>query len=454
VVRSKAARGPEEAFILGAMISLVGSMAWVAWNPRILEGHFYRLPVMGLTHAGTLGWISMMIQGVLLRLTPMALGVEPRSRKLAFTTFGMWVVGGTGLVVHLGSGQWFGAWTAGLLLLGVALLPPRLHAGVFRRAREGDWTARYAAAAMIHLILAAGFGIFIALNKHLEWVAVSPFRMLGVHFHLAEVGWVTFMILGFGRKLLPILAPPPQREFWESPLRFAVLEGGLVVLVVALLAAPVLVGPASLVLLLGIVLHVYRPVGKLVRGDVRDRASFWASVACLSLLAGALLGAALGLGVTDRWGWSPDRALLAYGLLALLGWNLLSISAYAMKLFPLWVWEERFREDLGEKPVPAMTDLPSAPGREATGIGLAAGTALAAWGGATGSVLLMAWGLRLAAVGAFIFLFNFVRIARWGLLPLEFRPGPKDWERHRAFVEARRRAGVDPGPKPRGDMSP
>jgi hypothetical protein len=323
---------------------------------------------------------------------------------------------------------------------------------VFRRAREGDWTAVYIAAALVHLVLAATAGILIALNKHLALYPLSPYRALAVHFHLGQLGWVTFMILGIGRKLLPPLAPPREREPWESRVRFLLLEGGLILLVVGWIAAPRLVPPAALLTLSAVVLHVGRPVTRLFRGAVRDRASFWAATACLALLADAVLGAGLATGLTARMGWSPDRVLLAYGIVALVGWNLLSISAYGMKLFPLWVWEERFQEDLGRRPVPSMPGLVSSVLREGAGFGLAGGTTLAAAGAIAGSFPLLAWGVRLAAVGGFLFLFNFVRVARWGLLPLAFHPGPEDWERHRAYVEAlesrsrpaRRPDGEDP----------
>jgi hypothetical protein len=111
-----------------------------------------------------------------------------------------------------------------------------------------------------------------------------------------------------------------------------------------------------------------------------------------------------------------------------------------MKLFPLWVWEERFREEWGKKPVPAMNALPSAAVREGTGFGLALGSGLAAAGAIAGSATALAWGLRLAAVGGALFLFNFARTARWALLPLAYHPRPEDVERHEAVVRAVRQA--------------
>jgi hypothetical protein len=40
-----------------------------------------------------------------------------------------------------------------------------------------------------------------------------------------------------------------------------------------------------------------------------------------------------------------------------LGWITLTITAQVYKLFPMFVWEERFRDLWGKEPVPAMRDL-------------------------------------------------------------------------------------------------
>jgi hypothetical protein len=104
-----------------------------------------------------------------------------------------------------------------------------------------------------------------------------------------------------------------------------------------------------------------------------------------------------------------------------------------MKLFPLWVWEERFKEDWGKRPVPAVKELYCRFVQEATGIALGAGCVVTVVGILKADSTLLAWGVRLAALGALCFVFNFVRMARWALLPLEFRPRPRDWERFRAL---------------------
>jgi hypothetical protein len=426
-------RGAEEIFVLSAMLSLLGALAWASIDRRLWAGHFYRIPLFGLTHVVTLGWLSLIIQGVLLRLTPMLLGVEPRGSRWTYPVCGLWLLGASGMVAHMLRGDWFGVWTAALCVWAAAALLPVLHSGVIRRARDGNVVARYAALAMAHLILAASVGVFIGLNKHLEWVAVDPMVWVGVHFHLAEVGWVTFMILGFGRKLLPGSAPAPGREPGESRLRLGGLEVGLALTIGGLLTGRILLAVGACLLAASLAAHLRKPLRDLITGKIQDRASFWASVAAGFLVLDAAIGVLLALHLESALPWTRDRLLFAYGVIALLGWNTLAITSFALKLFPLWVWQERFGPEWGIRPVPAVKDLYRPWLQEATGLALTLGTLLLAAGLVQGWADLALWGARVAGLGGLCFLVNFVLMSRWALLPVPFHPGPEDWERFQAL---------------------
>jgi hypothetical protein len=166
-----------------------------------------------------------------------------------------------------------------------------------------------------------------------------------------------------------------------------------------------------------VLLHVARPILRLVSGRVTDRASAWAGVGLLALGLDVFVGWAALAGV----GPPSYRLVYVYGLLALLGWNTLVITAFALKLIPMWVWQERFQADLGARPVPAMRSLYSERLQALAGIGIAAGTALLAV-----AVLLEqpGWlrpGAWILALGGLSFLVNFVRVARWRLRRVTYR---------------------------------
>lgn len=400
---------PTKAFVFTGVLSFVGGIVWLALHPELLEAHFYRPDLIGLTHILTLGWISMMILGILGRLSPMLFQVDPPGRKLTWVVYALWVIGGSGIISHMWWNEPFGVWTSALCLwIAIALLFP-LHRGILKRAREGDWIARYATAAMAHFLLAATLGIFIGLNKHLGWVPMDPSRAVSAHFHLAEVGWVTFMILGFGRKLWPPLAPSPENEPGESRLRFWLLETGLLGLTVALLFTPSLVPVFGSLLAIGVLIHFRGAFRKMITRTIRDRASFWTAIsvdlATVTLMVGLVLA----------FGLAPDhRVAMAYGFLALVGWNALAITSLALKLLPMWIWQERFGEDLGKKPVPAMRDLYSRRLQDGTGGLLAGGTVVTGTGILTSQGLLTAIGLWMILAGVLLFGVNVVLMVRRG----------------------------------------
>ena len=414
------------------MLCLLGALAWSAIEPGVWSGHFYRLPVLALTHVFTLGWISLLIQGVLLCLAPQLFSFPRKRRVLAYTIAVLWLVGAAGTIAHMARGEWFGVWTAATCLWIAALLLPVYYRDLMGKAIHGSWVARYAVAAMLHLVLAASLGLLIGLNRHLEWVGVDPFAWLGVHFHLAEVGWVTFMILGFGRKLLPISAPDRSRERRESWIRWIGIQSGLVLTITGLLTAEVVLKAGASLLAAALLLHVRRPVLQVVRGRIRDRSSFWASVAAAFLLLDAVLGLLLAWDLKGIPG-SRDRLQYAYGVIAFLGWNTIAMTSFALKLFPWWVWRARFASDWGTCPVPAVQDLYRPWLREATGLALSLGTLLIAAGLIGAIPILCLWGARIALLGGLCFLANILLVTRWALFPVRFSPGPHDWERFRAL---------------------
>lgn len=400
---------PTKAFVFTGILSFLGGMVWLALHPELLEAHFYRPDLIGLTHVLTLGWISMMILGMLGRLSPMLFHLDPPNRKLTWLVYTLWVIGGSGIISHMWWNEPFGVWTSALCLWITTFLILLSHRGILKRAREGDWIARYAAAAMVHLLLAATLGMFIGINKHVTLVSIHPYRAVSAHFHLAEVGWVTFMILGFGRKLWPSLAPSPENEPGESRLRFWLLETGLLGLTVALLFIPSLVPVFGTLLAVAVLIHFRGPFRKMITRTIRDRASFWAAISVILATVTVMVGLILGFGL------APDhRMAVAYGFLALVGWNAVAITSFALKLLPMWIWQERFGEDLGNKPVPAMRDLYSRRLQDGTGGLLAGGTVVTGAGILASQGLLIAIGLWMILTGVLLFGVNVVLMLRRG----------------------------------------
>src|SRR6266511_2955044 len=148
-----------EPFILTAIASLLGGTVWMFRERELMLAHFYRPELLSITHTITLGWISMLMMGVLARLSPRTLGVSIRSRRWLSLQFLLMLIGYTGMVFHFWVSRWIAMASAAVLIVLAAAIQIYNFSGVFARLRGGDWLHRYVAAALIHFALAAILGI-------------------------------------------------------------------------------------------------------------------------------------------------------------------------------------------------------------------------------------------------------------------------------------------------------
>jgi hypothetical protein len=239
------------------------------------------------------------------------------------------------------------------------------------------------------------------------------------------------MIVGFEHRLLPVSRPdcgPSSR--WPA-VRFWTLEAGIVGLVISLFSISRWLPLFAAMTVISLLMHAWRPLWFLCRGRIQDRASMWAAVALVFLTVDALAGFALALGFP-----SPDtplrmRVQLAYGYVGLLGWITLTITAQVYKLFPMFVWEERFKSLWGKEPVPAMRDLYSSKLQTVSNGFLSIGIAGTAAGIVLNYLPVITFFHGMVILGIAAFLANFFLMARWALLKKRFHPTAADWEHFR-----------------------
>jgi hypothetical protein len=423
--------GGPEPFILAAMASLAIGNIWMFRERELLLGHFYRPEFLSITHTLTLGWISMLMMGVLLRLGPRALGITPKSRILVLAQFFLMFVGTAGMVFHFWVSGFVAMASAAILIVIAASLQIWNFRGVFSRMGGPEWLPRYVAASMIHFLLAAVLGTLLGFNKVYNLLEGEFFPNIFAHAHLAALGWVTVMIIGFEHRLLPTSKPDSSAgSFWPA-LRFWTLEIGTLGLVSGLLLGQGWVPVFAGLVLASLWMHAWRPLLTLLRGNVQDRATLWASIALIFLVIDSIAGFLLSTGIP-----SPDsplrmRVQLAYGYVGILGWITLTITAQVYKLFPMFVWEERFRSLWGKEPVPAMRDLYSTGLQSISNGSITIGVAAGAAGIVLNYLPVITLGQGIVVIGVVTFLMNLFLMARWALLRWPFRPTPQDWEHFR-----------------------
>jgi hypothetical protein len=401
----------EEIFILGGVVSLVAAaIALVRWRSLLLE-YFYFTPLLSLTHLVTLGFLSSLMMGMLYRLSPMLLGVEARSRRLASLQLLLFLVGAWGMISHFWMAESIGmSWSAGLVWT-ASVVQIVNFLGLFQRSPKSPWPRRFVASSLGYFFLAASLGGLLALAKAYDvrasFLAERHLANVFAHAHLAGVGWVLSMIFGFQLKLVPTTEGSP----WSLPIRFFLLHVGTLGLAASLLLETT---PAPFALALAVVCfwQALGPASAFARGRARE----WELLALALLTLTAALGLALALGWPEEASPARGRAQLAYGFLGLFGFMTLSVVTAAFKLFPIFVWKERFQPDFGKHPVPGMKDLPSQPLRVGANVAVFAGSLGTAAGILAGSsgALTLSTSVLAAGIGAFVV--NLLLVVRWSFV--------------------------------------
>lgn len=400
-----------EIFVLGAVGALAAAaVSIVRWRSLLLE-YFYFTPLLSLTHLVTLGFLSSLMMGMLYRLSPMLLAVEARSRKLATLQLALFLIGAWGMISHFWMAEWIGmSWSAGLVW-GASVVQLLNFPGLFRSSPKSPWPRRFVASSLVYFFLAASLGVVLALAKAYDlrpsFLAERHLGNVFAHAHLAGAGWVLSMIFGFQLKLVPTTEGSP----WSLPIRFGLLHLGTLGLAGAFLleSSP---GPFALALAIVCFWQMVGPALAFARGRARE----WELLPLLLLSLTAVLGLALALGVPSETSPARGRAQLAYGFLGLYGFMTLTVVTVAFKLFPIFVWKERFQPEFGKKPVPGMKDLPSQTLRVGANVAVFAGslgTAIAILAGSSGALALST---SLLAAGVAAFIVNLLLVVRWSFL--------------------------------------
>jgi hypothetical protein len=338
-------------WLLGA-----GGLIWIA--PDLARGSFPLPRVAAVTHLFTLGWITTTIQGALYQFLPVALQVPIRWPRLAYLTLALYA---PGLLVFIG-GLMRPDPTAlftGAVLFGTGLLLFIVNLGVtLKRAPERNLTWWALAGASVFLLATVILGIALAGNLRWDYMGPNRFLAMGVHIHVAVVGWVMLVMVGVAHRLLPmfLLSHGATERFGAAAVWM--LASGVTLL---------------LALHHGLNTFTTWTVAALIAGGV---ASFVAQAALyfrhrkkpaldpgLRLAATALAFLVVALVIAPFFiaqGISAPRVAVAYVTTLLLGGISLFVAGHYYKIVPFLVWYHRFGPLVGKRPVPRVAELYSA----------------------------------------------------------------------------------------------
>ncbi len=321
-------------------------------------------------HLTTIGWLSVLMLGALYQFVPVIGNTSLYSQRLPIAALGCILAGLAAMLLGFVALSGVGVLHPACLPIGGALVLIGFVLGgtnigmTLWKVRPLPLHAAFVAVALVFLLLAALFGVALALA--FVWPQPPAFLVRisggGLALHLAAGlgGWFTLTVMGVSYRLLSMfmLAPDePRRTTYAALLLTA---GGLALLIIGGLVQ-IEGGPGAawverlgaVATALGVVCYLADIVEfyRSRRRKLLELNSVTAAIALALLALALLLG--FGLAVAGRLGEfaGPLGYLFLFGGLSGLGLSQL------YKIVPFMTWLEVFGKRLGKGPVPRVQDL-------------------------------------------------------------------------------------------------
>lgn len=337
-----------------AHVCLAAAAGMLAMWPDLAGGYFYQPRMIALTHLLTLGWISGSILGAFYIVAPLALVTPLAAGPKDWLAFAAFAAGTIGMVAHFWIATYDGmAWSAGLVLFAIAYVARRAARGLSQSPVPPAVTL-HVRLAFYNILIAGVLGIVIGVDRTRGLLGLSPVAATYAHAHLAALGWAAMMVIGLSYRLVPMLLPaamPAARGLAASAI---LLEAGLAVLVVSLLAGWPTV-PFGALLIVAALATFFTRLGRVARSRLprppalprRDWSIAQVHVAFLWLMA------AMGLGLTLALSsFTANRMAVAwiYGVAGLLGFLAQIITGMHGRLIPYYAWYRAMARGQGRPP--------------------------------------------------------------------------------------------------------
>jgi hypothetical protein len=215
-------------YIVTAHVSLALAFLATSWNPYAIAGFFYHARMVAIVHLVTIGWIAMSILGNVYVVLPMAFGVPFPARWADYAAFAFVAIGLVGMVAHFWIVEFGGmAWSAATAACGIAYVAARVAATV-RHAKVPGAVKLHIYFASANVLAAATAGVLLGFDKVHSFLPGYVLSNVFAHAHLAAIGWVCMMIMGFGYRLLPMALPASMPSGRTIMLSAVLVETGII----------------------------------------------------------------------------------------------------------------------------------------------------------------------------------------------------------------------------------
>lgn len=397
--------------------------------PKLAAGEYQSPMLLAIVHLLILGWATMLAQGAIYQLIPVAFQVGIRHKRIATYNYGLYTIGVAGMVASfVGSWtaelQWFGS-VAGLAVLLFAFNV--LHS--LTAVQDRGPMFGFVFSSVLYLSSAVLFGIGLAIMLQTGVLIQLLPSLLVIHVWMGLIGWFTMLIIGFTYKLFPMFTLShgfrEKRQKWILLLLHMSIvlaaAGTLTSLKPIQIFAPILL--LSGILLFGLdVRDIYR---HRMRGTLEHPMVM--AVSAIGWL-GIIVLAALAVQLTEE---SLDgRWITMLGSMFFLGWLSQTIIGYAYKIVPFLVWNERYSDKVGREPVPLLKDMIDEPMVKWVWVLYNAGLFLANAGMLWKLTGVVYAGMIPVAAAVLVFVYQMVRV----IWPSANREGGNGYDRRTASI--------------------
>ena len=359
--------------------------------------HYYSSPVLlPLTHLLTLGWITMTIMGAMFQLVPVITERNLFSEAIARVVYYVYLAGVAWLVYAFAANV---PAEPGAGIVGIAIIAflfdaaltirpfrgkvypadgdgpksPRISNGKNNLSgqhalsigvngmKKPDLAVWFVVAALLFLFFTLITGSFAAFGLH-HTIAYNPLDLLYLHIALAGIGWVSFIVIGFSFRLIPmfVLSHGYDESYgWTSLI---MLVSGLMFLTLYFLLhlfIPQISGirwiglAGGIIMLIGVISYMLqmRVIYK-QRTRRKIESALWFSICATGYLLMA--------GITGVWMLAfphSFRMEMLYVFLGLFGFAGMYIIGMMHKIVPFLQWYNKYSSKIGLEKVPMTKDM-------------------------------------------------------------------------------------------------
>ena len=311
--------------------------------------------VLALVHLATLGWLTMIVMGVSLQLTPVMTVAPLRATRFIRWQYPLYV---SGVILLLSGFWWIRPWlmAAGGSLVVLAVIHYTVILGIsLARAATRPLTVPFLVASVTALCMVVILGLTMALNVQFGLLGAAVQQVLLVHLVLGILGWLSNTLIGVSYTLVRMFALAHGHSDRLGRLVFVLLNASIGMLALGFIVAwfsLIVLGGVALVAATWLFAFDFLRMLRARRRRVLDVTQYH-SIAAVVYLA-LVIPAGLVIALT---GWPQPSTLVVLGLAALVGWLGQSTVGYLYKIVPFLVWQHRYGSLVGHQKVPLMREL-------------------------------------------------------------------------------------------------